>query len=145
MFALIVIVPPTPVVVSVLLTATPSTLDRRIVPVPVPVAPPMVSVFALLVSAMLPAPVAVAVKLAPSVSVMNTPPESAVAMIVLAVVLIGARFAPIPLPAALAVRVTVLAVINEVASRMLPNVDVSVTLPATALTVPTLMLPTVFV
>ena len=44
-----------------------------------------------------PAPAAVTAKLAPSVSVMNTPPEPALAVTVPAVVRIGVPAVPIPL------------------------------------------------
>ena len=89
------------------LTVTPSPLASVIGPLPVVVAPPMVSVPARLVRPIGPAPAAVAVKLAPSVSVMKTPPDPAVPVTVAAVVRIGAPDVPIPLaPAAGVVRMT---------------------------------------
>src|SRR5206468_6508248 len=70
-------------------------------PLPVEVGPATVRVPAVFVRLIWPAPVAVAVKLAPSLSVMNTPPEPAAAVMVPAVVRIFAPAVPIPLvPAA---------------------------------------------
>src|SRR5574341_349733 len=66
-------------------------------PLPVEVAPATVSVPVVLVRLIAPAPVAVAVKLAPFVSVMNTPPEPDAAVTVPAVVWIFAPAVPIPL------------------------------------------------
>ena len=68
------------------LTLIASALLRVMLPVTLLVAPAMFSVPLVLVNAMSPAPVAVAVKLAPSVSVMYTPPEPVAAVMVPAVV-----------------------------------------------------------
>src|SRR6267378_620342 len=106
-FVLIVTVPEVaPPTLAFRVTASP--LARVMAPLPVEVGPATTSVPVVLVSVIGPAPVAVAVKLAPSVSVMNTPPEPAAAVIVAAVVRILAPAVPMPLaPAAGVVRLTV--------------------------------------
>ena len=84
-----------------------SALESVIDPPPVALAPPMFKVPAVLVSAMLPvAPVTLAVKLAPSLSVIEIPPVPVAAVIVSAVV----KIPVIPLPAPPVVRATVPAV-----------------------------------
>ena len=85
-----------------------SALDSVSVPPPVTLAPAMFKVPAVLVSAMSPvAPVTLAVKLAPSLSVINIPPVPAAAVMVPAVVRMFAPLLPMPLAAPPVVRATV--------------------------------------
>jgi hypothetical protein len=77
-------------------------------PLTLEVGPATVSVPVVLVTLIRPAPPAVAVKFAPSVSVMKTPPEPEAAVIVPAVVRMFASTVPMPLvPAAGVARLTV--------------------------------------
>ena len=95
-----------PVVVTALLIAI-SSADSVTAPDPVPVAPEMVSVPVVLRRLTAPASVAVAVKAAPFDSVMKTPPDPVDAVIVPAVVKIGATLVPMAPAAAPVDRATV--------------------------------------
>src|SRR5262244_1892972 len=90
------------------LRTTASPLESVMAPLPVEIGVAMVSVPVVFVREIGPAPVVDTLKVAPFVSVMNTPPEPAAALIVPAVVRIGAPAAPMPLaPVVGVVRFTV--------------------------------------